>query len=144
MDDMTSIKNSMFQFMIGNTDFSVAYQHNGKLLYIDKTIYPLPYDFDLCGLVDASYAVVNATLGINTVKERKYRGFKRDESMVQEVRDQLLSKKAQFFQIIDNQKSRFELTSEFESTKSFLSGFFEILEDDSDFDKKVINNMRTK
>jgi hypothetical protein len=144
MDDMTSIKNSMFQFMIGNTDFSVAYQHNGKLLYIDKTIYPLPYDFDLCGLVDASYAIVNATLGINTVKDRKYRGFKRDESMVQEVRDQLLSKKAQFFQIIDNQKSRFELTSEFESTKSFLSGFFEILEDDSDFDKKVINNMRTK
>lgn len=144
MDDLTSIKNSMFQFMIGNTDFSVAYQHNGKLLYIDKTIYPLPYDFDLCGLVDASYAIVNATLGINTVKERKYRGFKRDESMVQEVRDQLLSKKAQFFQIIDNQKSRFELTSEFESTKSFLSGFFEILEDDSDFDKKVINNMRTK
>ena len=58
MDDMTSIKNSMFQFMIGNTDFSVAYQHNGKLLYIDKTIYPLPYDFDLCGLVDASYAIV--------------------------------------------------------------------------------------
>ena len=144
MDDMTSIKNSMFQFMIGNTDFSVAYQHNGKLLYIDKTIYPLPYDFDLCGLVDASYSIVNATLGINTVKDRKYRGFKRDESMVQEVRDQLLSKKAQFFQIIDNQKSRFELTSEFESTKSFLSGFFEILEDDSDFDKKVINNMRTK
>ena len=144
MDDLTSIKNSMFQFMIGNTDFSVAYQHNGKLLYIDKTIYPLPYDFDLCGLVDASYAIVNTTLGINTVKDRKYRGFKRDESMVQEVRDQFLSKKAHFFQIIKDQESRFELASEFESTNTFLSSFFEILEDDSDFDKKVIQNMRTK
>ncbi|MDA8762681.1 hypothetical protein N9M92_00470 [Flavobacteriaceae bacterium] len=144
MDDMTSIQNTMFQFMIGNTDFSVAYQHNGKLLYVDKKIYPLPYDFDLCGMVDASYAIVNTKLGINTVKDRKYRGFKRDESMVQEVRDQLLSKKAQFFQIIDDQQPRFELASEFESTKTFLSSFYEILEDDRDFEKEVIQNMRTK
>ena len=64
--------------------------------------------------------------------------------MVQEVRDQLLSKKSQFFQIIDDQQPRFELASEFESTKTFLSSFFEILEDDKEFDKKVIQNMRTK
>tara|TARA_B100001175_G_scaffold309560_1_gene311427 strand:+ start:473 stop:1492 length:1020 start_codon:yes stop_codon:yes gene_type:complete len=144
MDDMTSIQNTMFQFMIGNTDFSVAYQHNGKLLYANKKIYPLPYDFDLCGLVDASYAIVNSNLGIESVKDRKYRGFKRDESLVQEVRDQFLSKKSKFFQIIDDQQSKFELSSEFESTKTFLSSFFEILEDDKDFDKKVIKNMRTK
>ena len=90
MDDMTSVQNSMFQYLIGNTDFSVAYQHNGKLLYIDKKIYPLPYDFDLCGLVDASYAIVNSKLGIESVKDRKYRGFKREESLVEEVRDCLL------------------------------------------------------
>ena len=54
------------------------------------------------------------------------------------------SQKAQFFQIIDDQESRFELSSEFESTKNYLSSFFEILEDDSDFDKKVMKNMRTK
>ena len=104
----------------------------------------MPYDFDLCGLVDASYAIVNSNLGIKSVKDRKYRGFKRDESQVQEVRDQFLSKKSKFFQIIDEQQPKFELTSEFESTKSFLSSFFEILEDDKDFDKKVIKNMRTK
>ena len=125
MDDMTSIQNSMFQFMIGNTDFSVAYQHNGKLLYANKKIYPLPYDFDLCGLVDASYAIVNSRLGIKSVKDRKYRGFKRDESMVYEVRDQLLGKKSEFFQIVDAQESKFELSAEFESTKEFLTSFLE-------------------
>ena len=144
MDDVTSIQNSMFQFMIGNTDFSVAYQHNGKLLYANKKIYPLPYDFDLCGLVDASYAIVNSNLGISSVKERKYRGFKRDESLVQDVRDQLLSKKSQFFQIINDQEPLFELASEFESTKTYLSSFFEILENDKQFSKAVIQNMRTK
>ena len=144
MDDVTSIQNSMFQFMIGNTDFSVAYQHNGKLLYANKKIYPLPYDFDLCGLVDASYAIVNSNLGISSVKERKYRGFKRDESLVQDVRDQLLSKKSQFFQIINDQEPLFELASEFESTKTYLSSFFEILENDKQFSRVVIQNMRTK
>ena len=144
MDDITSIQNSMFQFMIGNTDFSVAYQHNGKLLYANKKIYPLPYDFDLCGLVDASYAIVNSNLGISSVKERKYRGFKRDESLVQDVRDQFLNKKSQFFQIINGQEPLFELASEFESTKSYLSSFFEILENDKQFNKVVIQNMRTK
>ena len=144
MDDITSIQNTMFQFMIGNTDFSVAYQHNGKLLYANKKIIPLPYDFDISGLVDASYAVVNRNLGISSVKDRKYRGFKRDESLVQDVRNQLLSKKSEFFQIINDQQPRFELASEYESTNAFLSSFFEILEDDKDFNKKVIKNMRTK
>ena len=144
MDDMTSVQNSIFQFMIGNTDFSVAYQHNGKLLYIDKKIYPLPYDFDLCGLVDASYAIVNNTLGINSVRDRKYRGFKRDESLLEKVRDQILSKKNEFYQIVDNQKSKFEITAEFESTNEFLTSFFDIMEDDKSFKKEVIQKMRTK
>lgn len=144
MDDMTSVQNSMFQFMIGNTDFSVAYQHNGKLLSIDKIIYPLPYDFDLCGLVDASYAIVNSRLGIESVKDRKYRGFKRDESLVRDVKDQFLNKKSQFFQILDAQQSKFELSSEFESAKDFVSSFFYILEDENLFEKEVIQQMRTK
>ena len=144
MDDMTSVQNSIFQFMIGNTDFSVAYQHNGKLLYANKKIHPLPYDFDLCGLVDASYAIVNSTLGISSVRDRKYRGFKRDESLLEKVRDQILSKKNEFYQIVDNQKSKFEIPSEFETTNEFLTSFFDIMEDDKSFKKEVLQMMRTK
>ena len=144
MDDMTSVQNSMFQYLIGNTDFSVAYQHNGKLLYIDKKIYPLPYDFDLCGLVDASYAIVNSKLGIKSVRDRKYRGFKREESLVEKVRDQILSKKGDLFQIVDSQKTKFEIPSEFESTREYLKKFFDIMEDDNSFEKDVIKMMRTK
>ena len=144
MDDMTSVQNSIFQFMIGNTDFSVAYQHNGKLLYANKKIHPLPYDFDLCGLVDASYAIVNSTLGISSVRDRKYRGFKRDESLLEKVREQIISKKNEFFQIVDSQKSKFEIPSEFESTNEFLTSFFDIIEEDKSFKKEVLQMMRTK
>jgi len=144
MDDRTTVQNAIFQFMIGNTDFSVAYQHNGKLLYIDKKIYPLPYDFDLCGLVDASYAIVNSRLGIKSVKDRKYRGFKRDESLMEEIRDQILSNKSAFIQIVEAQKPQFELPTEYDSTLSYLQSFFDILEDEDQFDRQVIQNMRTR
>ena len=33
MDHLTSVHNAFFQYLLGNTDFSVAYQHNGKLMY---------------------------------------------------------------------------------------------------------------
>ena len=85
---MTSVQNSIFQFMIGNTDFSVAYQHNGKLLYANKKIHPLPYDFDLCGLVDGSYAIVNSTLGISSVRDRNIEDLK-EMSLFEKVRDQI-------------------------------------------------------
>ncbi|NBS19953.1 MAG: hypothetical protein EBS74_09270, partial [Flavobacteriia bacterium] len=144
MDDITSIQNALFQFMIGNTDFSVAYQHNGKLLYLNNKIHPLPYDFDLCGLVDASYAIVNSRLGIKSVQDRKYRGFQRDKSLVQKVRQQILSNKSDLFQILEQQKGQFELNEEFESSKAYLTSFFEIAENDDLFEKMVIDNMRTK
>ena len=57
-DGECSIRNDFFQYMIGNTDYSIAQQHNQKLLYIDKKIVPIPYDFDMSGLVNASYSVV--------------------------------------------------------------------------------------
>ena len=53
-DNICSARNDFFQFMIGNTDFSIAYQHNEKLIYAKDMIIPVPYDFDMSGLVNAS------------------------------------------------------------------------------------------
>ncbi len=55
-DDICSVQNDFFQFMIGNTDFSVAYQHNEKLIFEEgRKAIPIPYEFDMSGLVNASY-----------------------------------------------------------------------------------------
>tara|TARA_B100001758_G_C18010033_1_gene402585 strand:- start:224 stop:616 length:393 start_codon:yes stop_codon:yes gene_type:complete len=130
--------------MIGNTDFSVAYQHNGKLLFVDKKIMPLPYDFDMSGLVNASYAVANETLGISSVRERKYRGFKRAQTIIDQVRDEFISKKSKIFEIIENYKDHFELESEYSSVKEYIEEFYEILEDDGAFQKNIVAQLRTK
>lgn len=144
MDAQSSVENAFFQYLIGNTDFSVAYQHNGKLLYIDKKIIPLPYDFDMSGLVDASYATVNTTLGIKSVTDRVYRGFKRDESVMKAVREHYISKKNDMMAAIDAMAPEFDSSKELDATKEFVSSFYEVLGDDKKFTKQIVEKVRTK
>jgi hypothetical protein len=68
---------AVFQYMIGNTDWSVQYQQNIKLLAKDSLGIPttVPYDFDHAGLVDAPYAKPAEELEMRDVMERRYRGY---------------------------------------------------------------------
>lgn len=70
---------AMFNYMIGNTDWSVPGRHNVKLIKKKdiQDIYPytIPYDFDYSGLVNATYAVPYEKLGLNNVRERMFLGF---------------------------------------------------------------------
>ncbi len=65
----------MLEYMIGNTDFSIYTLHNVRLVQ-DATgvLYPVPYDFNHSGLVDAHYASPSPRLRIKSVVERLYRG----------------------------------------------------------------------
>ncbi len=66
---------SLYEYMIGNTDMSLAKLHNIILVRASNgTVYPVPYDFDYSGLVNARYAVPAKALNLPTVRERLYRG----------------------------------------------------------------------
>ena len=66
----------VFQYMIGNTDFSVAALHNMELLFKDDgTVMPIAYDFDFAGAVNARYAVPDEKLNIPNVRQRLFRGY---------------------------------------------------------------------
>lgn len=76
---------SVFQYMIGNTDWSTLQPdpdddccHNVSMLGPrdgDGGLVGVPYDFDQAGLIDAIYALPDERLGIRSVRERLYRGF---------------------------------------------------------------------
>ena len=67
---------AMFEYLIGNTDFSYAALHNIVLIRDSAgTVFAVPYDFDWSGVVSASYAVPDSRLGIKSVRERLYRGY---------------------------------------------------------------------
>lgn len=66
---------SLFQFMIGNTDWSTSGLHNMIVLKsADANYRPVAYDFDWTGLVNARYATPNPLLGLRTVRQRMHRG----------------------------------------------------------------------
>ena len=144
MDSDASIRNALFQYMIGNTDFSTAYQHNGKLLYAGKKIIPLPYDFDMSGFINPSYAVVNETLGIDNIRDRKYRGFKRAEEDFQKVRKDFIAQKQAMYDLMKTYEADFDNQKEYDEAYTYVESFFEIIEDDNAFKKNVIDAARTK
>jgi len=144
---LNSIRVEFFQYMIGNTDFSNFQQHNSKLIFIDKEIYPVPYDFDMSGLVDTSYSLVSETISekssISRVTQRVYRGFKRDLALIEQVRQEYISKKTKMIKIIENSKPMFENDKEFQNAKEFILSFFNTVENDEKFSKRILNKLRS-
>ena len=67
---------TIFQFMVGNTDFSLYRDHNMKLVQTaDDGVIAVPYDFDWTGLVDSPYAIPDPTVGSRSVRQRIFRGL---------------------------------------------------------------------
>jgi hypothetical protein len=67
---------AVFQYMIGNTDWSVQYFQNIKLITADRNLpSPVPYDFDHAGIVSAPYARPEEALHLNSVRDRRFRGY---------------------------------------------------------------------
>jgi hypothetical protein len=71
------LKMAVFEYLIGNTDWSVEYMQNIKFIAADSASTPVtvPYDFDLSGIVDAPYALPAPELKMTSVRERRYRGY---------------------------------------------------------------------
>ncbi|HYJ63029.1 MAG TPA: hypothetical protein VEV62_04755, partial [Parafilimonas sp.] len=108
--------------------------HNIKLMVPKNDTlakpYPVPYDFDFCGLVNAPYAIPDEKADIQNVTQRFYMGFPRTmeelemilsafkekkESIILEIKNfNLLSDKTEkkvlgyleeFYQVTDNKNS---------------------------------------
>ncbi len=71
------LKTAVFEYLIGNTDWSVEYLQNIKLIAADSNSVPVavPYDFDLAGIVNSPYAKPAEELQMSSVRQRRYRGY---------------------------------------------------------------------
>jgi hypothetical protein len=66
---------ALLQYMVGNTDYSIYALHNVRLVQDRKgVVFPVTYDFDYSGLVNAHYAVADKRFNIESVRDRLYRG----------------------------------------------------------------------
>lgn len=93
---------AIFQYMIANTDWSVQYRQNIKLVKDPVTgrLVGVPYDFDHAGIVGAPYAKPAEQLNMVSVKERRYRGYCiEDMEIFKEVFELYQSKKEDIYSI---------------------------------------------
>lgn len=76
VDPYPSALVGVFTYMIGNTDFAISALHNAEVVLRDNgEMWPVVYDFDFSGAVNARYAVPDPRLHIATVRDRTYRGY---------------------------------------------------------------------
>lgn len=108
---------AVFQYMIGNGDWNLNMSKNIKLYEKDGVIIPVPFDFDFCGMVDASYAVPNNIHNIKNVKERVYLGGVDNVDDLSDVFEVFKSKKDEMIQILSDckflSKENRKITSEY-------------------------------
>jgi hypothetical protein len=65
---------AVFEYLAGNTDWSVGGLHNIVLIRDSmNVVYPVPYDFDWSGAIAPPYAFPDSRLPIRTVRERLFR-----------------------------------------------------------------------
>jgi len=119
---------ALFNYMIGNTDWSVQMQHNLKILMsfdnpLRKGI-PILYDFDYSGLVNTYYAAPFQELPIKNVTERYYQGVcmtdERMKPIIEEfagLREKMLGTISDFPYLEKNEKK---------SVESYISSFYSL------------------
>jgi hypothetical protein len=91
---------ALFQYMIGNTDWSVPGLHNIKLISSPEPgarLIPVPFDFDHAGVISTYYAKPDPRLPIESVEERLYRGFWRPVDSLAPELDRFRKAKAAIF-----------------------------------------------
>jgi hypothetical protein len=85
----------VFEFMIGNTDFSIFALHNVVMVQTpDSKLHPVPYDFDLSALVRPPYAVPDRRLNLKAITDRLHRGPCRTPEAMNSVLETFRAKKA--------------------------------------------------
>lgn len=143
---------SLFQYMIGNTDWAALSGpdpneccHNVKLigpdpLQPDDKVYPIPYDFDSSGLVNAPYAAPPRGLPISNVTQRLYRGYCTHNAGLQAAREEFLSLEPAVYELLD-QETRLNASSR-KRARKYLGKFYGILKDQRAFNKYVIARCR--
>jgi hypothetical protein len=99
----------VFQYLVGNTDWSFVAPadseiccHNIHLIGIQDRQVVVPYDFDLTGLVNASYAFPDPSLRIKSVTSRVYRGFCTGTEVLRGAIETVTSRQAEILNVISS------------------------------------------
>lgn len=136
----------VFQYMIGNTDWSGVRMHNMEIIQVPQNTYlTVPYDFDFSGIIDARYARPDSSLPIRSVRQRLFRGvcpeqINRELADYEAVYQEFREKKEDFYDLWRQMPYLEE--GRVEDTLEYLDEFFEVIEDPEKIQDRMIDRCR--
>ena len=145
----------LFQYMIGNTDWSAFQADEGSAACCHNTrpvggptgpVFVVPYDFDITGLVDPPYADRLyrgnlESLGLRRVRERRFRGGCRSQALWPAA-----------VALFDERRPAIEETVRAlegltpqarDRALDYLAGFYDVIDDPSRFRREIQGHCRT-
>jgi hypothetical protein len=126
LDSLAMARLSVFEYLIGNTDWSVPFLHNIKLLTNGVSLpVPVPYDFDHSGIVAAKYAAPSEALPIISVRERLYRGIAYPLPIFEQVFAQFRTLRPQIYALYEN--NSLLQPNYVKKTVKYLDEFYEVI-----------------
>lgn len=147
LDPATSARVALFQYMVGNTDFSFVQGpdpeeccHNAVPIRKDNTVLSVPYDFDVTGFVNVPYAGPVPSLGIKKLTQRLYRGYcDHNAHLDEEIR---------YFK--DHRDALFSAVTNFNDLEglrtkrlvSFLEGFYKVIDSERSTQSRILKKCR--
>ncbi len=150
LDQRSTALAELFQLMISNHDYSVLKGPKGEYCCHNVEIFtseeaadrrvPIPFDFDMSGLVNAEYASPPSHLPIRMVRTRFYRGLCQPPEVMDDAIAHILSKKQKILDLFRNQP---ELSRNSRNRNlRYLSEYFAILEDPVELQEQVLERCR--
>jgi hypothetical protein len=129
----------VFQYMIGNTDFSINGLHNVELLFReDGTVFPIAYDFDFAGAVNARYAVPDERLKLPNVRKRLFRGYCTDANSYAKVFELFQEKKPQIYALYNDEIGKLMDPGTVKATLRYFDEFYETINDPRSAKRSII------
>ena len=131
----------MFQYFIGNLDFSFNGLHNTELLgTMDGRILPVAYDFDYAGAVNASYAVPPPNYGVSNVRTRKFLAYCEISADFPAAVDRLVEKKDAIYALYRDDIGKLMSPNVVKETLEYFDEFYDKVRTPKDAEKNVYRN----
>jgi hypothetical protein len=130
LDPLPDALFGVFQYMIGNTDYSIYALHNVELFFDDRGgVSPIAYDFDFAGAVNAGYATPDPSLNLPNVRRRLYRGYCEDPAEFAKVFALFQQKKAEIYALYADSIGKLMDQGDVRATLKYYDEFYDVIGD---------------
>ncbi|HMI55263.1 MAG TPA: hypothetical protein VK494_03660 [Gemmatimonadaceae bacterium] len=131
----------VFEYFVGNTDFSVSALHNVELFFDNQgVVRPIAYDFDFAGAVNARYAVPDEKLRLPNVRQRLFRGYCSNPESYAKVFALFNEKKPEIYALYSDPIGKLIDHGTLKATLKYFDDFYETINNPRSAKRSIIES----